>query len=864
MDDNGINKPPRWVDWFLEWYCQQELIEEIQGDLHEAFNKRCHKVGKSRARWLFVADVVRSIPLMTANRKFLFNSLFASNVILLGYLKSVLRATLKDRLSTSINLISLVIGILTSILIILYINYELSFDNFHPKADRIFRVYSSTLLEGSETTWAKTPALLAQFLQSQIPQIENTVRIVPVDRTIFSAGNQNFKEDGLILADPSFVGMFNFPVIKGQGVLEPNSILITNAIAHKYFGEADPIGNTISIDQRINLTVAGVISEVPFNSHFHFDFIAPITIANTLFQPDFLENSINTTVYSYLELQPKSELPSKEIMERVSEKYSSTKIPGFKNTYNLQPIKSIHLFSDFGGEFEPNGNIQSIRIMITISIIVLIVACINYINLSAARYSKQLRKIGMLKVIGAGRVQLILMFLTESLVLTTIATFLSLILAYLLLPTFNGVVNRPLTFSNIDPSFLLCISLITLLSGAIVAVYPSLLLSGRKPYELFKSQGIADPAFIRKFIITVQFAISIIFLVVTLTMKKQIEYVQNKDLGFNRGALIILPIEKFLNKHLESLKHELLSNSLVTGVTKTSDIPGEMNWVTSIHYEGIANDFKLPKMAFLNTDANFVQTFGASMVKGTNFSTNSNPNPEYIINETASQFFGWDDPIGKELTTIGGGKGIVVGVVKDFNFKSLHHKIEPLFLSNIDGNASFLFIRVNPTRIRQSLTSIQETWNNLFPTYPFEYFFYDNYYHQLYRSEVQFSTITLIMSLLAVILTCLGLYGITSFSVEQRKKEMSLRKIFGASASNILVILSMPVVKVIFIAEVIAIPIAYYLTSRWLNNFFFSTDLSWWIFLVAGMIIIILSLFTVGYQSVKASLVNPIKWIRHE
>lgn len=780
--------------------------------------------------------------------------------MLLSYLKSVIRSLFKERNSLAISLLGLVIGLATTMLILLYVNYEFSFDRFHTNGDRVFRLYTETV--GSGTTGVKTPATLGQLLKDNYSQVENTVRIAPVEKILVSYADQNFNESGLILADPSFLKVFTFPIKTDEALTNPYSIVLTRSMATKYFGQANPVGQIIRIGNKIDLTVTGIIGDIPTNSHFHFDFLAPIMLADVLFGKEFLEQPINTTVFTYLLLQPKSEL-SETTMQEVTAKYS--KYPG--SQFHVQPLNKIHLYSNGFGEWEPNSSIEYIRILIGFGLLVLIIACINYINLSAALYSKRLRKIGMIKVIGAGRSQLVRMFFMEALTLTSIAAFLSIILVKYLLPYFNALVRRPLILNLTDYNLVVPLALIVLSISIIVAAYPAAFISGQKAYHLLKSVSFAgNPGTLRKAIMIFQFTVAIVMIAITFTMNDQINYIQTKDLGFSKEALIVLPLpENSVRSEQNVFKSEVLGNSFVSKATGASDIPGTMKWFTSVGHKGLAENEKLPTMAFLYSDSEFIETFNAQIAQGTDFSQSPGAEEiEFIINESAVKFLGEADPIGMELSPAMRKKGKVVGVVRDFHFKSLHQPIEPLFIANSTEPFRYVFLRIDGSDIRRNLGTIEKAWQAIFPDSPFEFFFYDQYLDELYKSELRFSKITLITSLLSISITCLGLFGLAAFSSQQRQKEIALRKVFGASISNILSVLSKPYVKIILVAEILAIPIAYYFVEEWLGTFVYHVNVSPWIFLTSGAIVILLSGLTISRQSLKAAMVNPIKWIRYE
>lgn len=788
--------------------------------------------------------------------------------MLASYFKLTLRLYKAQRLFFVINLMGLIIGVTAFMLIMIYVNHELSYDKFHHNADRIFRVYSKPQKQGTGNSGASTPAPLAGFLSNRYHNVANTVRIVKADRSILSFGGQYFYEDRLILADPSFFQVFDFPLLVGDpetALRDPNSIIITQSMAEKYFGDANPLGKVIGIDynEKADLTVTGVIHDVPHNSHFHFDFLLPISLTDIIVQKGFLEDMRSTVVYTYVylnegegELLPGLDEASKEYLN-----------DPFQNwVYAVQPIKSIHLHSNHFGEFEKNSSIEFIQILTTIAFAILLMAMFNFINLSTALYQKRLPKIGMLKTIGSSQSQLIQMFCTESLFIVLLAIGLSTMIVAILLPYFGMLVDRNLVFPIKDAWFIPGILSLVALLAILAASYPSLFISGQRPQTLLRGQSRRGGITLKNTLVICQFAVSVTLLVATIAMRQQMDYIQSRDLGFSKEALLVLPIaDKSARPHSERIKEELLRQSPVLAASASSDLPGTMKWVTSIHYNGLAANQTNPRMAFLYVDQDFLPTFGIELVEGRNFSTAGNIDEprEFIINEAAANSLGWKNPVGMQFATRMDGMGTVIGVMKDFHFKSVHSKIEPLFLAR-SNTLSYVFLRVRPGEFQETLSLVEKAWIKVFPEAPFDYFFYDTFFEQLYSSEKQFETLAFISAFVSILITCFGLFGLTAYSTQERKKEVAIRKVFGASVSDILVMLASSFFKIFCASMLIAVPVSLLIVDRWLSRFEYRIEAKWWLFLASGMILVVISLLVISQQAISAARTNPVKGISHQ
>jgi putative ABC transport system permease protein len=783
-----------------------------------------------------------------------------------NYLKIAFRSLKKHRGYSSINIVGLAIGMAACLLLFLWIQNELSYDRYHEKAGRIFRVFQQDEVEGRVDRFAWTPAPLGPALVNEFPDIEKAVRFGR-NRFLISYENKRFYED-VFFADPEVFDVFTFPLIKGDPktvLKEPRSIIISEEIKEKYFAEEDPIGKIINLDEFGDFKITGVLKNIPPNSHFRFDFLG--------FFKDYAAHNFGqwgiSNYWTYvLTSKNFNQDKFKEKLPEFVEKYRGKEVRDkYKLTYPLQPLTSIHLHSDLRGEIEPNSDIETIYIFSAVALFILLIACLNYINLSTARYASRAREVGLRKVIGASRRQLINQFLGESLLFSFIGLLLAVALAELFLPLFNSLSGKRLTIDYLDNFILLPgLVIIVLFVGLTAGSLPALYLSALQPAKTLKGMLKAGSrvSWLRRSLVLSQFAISIIFVFCTITISNQLSYIRNKKLGFNKEHVINIPIyDKDALQRYETIKNEFLKNPRILGVSASSFFPGKVSWYQDYWYEGMS-DRENPMICWIPVDHDFLPTFGIELVSGRNFSRDfpSDVKGAYILNESAVKEIGWDSPLGKQLKIVE--KGTVVGVVKDFHFKSLHQQIEPLALYLCPEYFEYLSVRIRPGVIPQTLAFLKDKWQELVPNQLFQYSFLDEDFDRLYKAEMRLEKIFGIVTSLAVFIACLGLFGLAAFTAEQRTKEIGVRKVLGASVTGIFILLSKEFTRWVLVANVIAWPLAYYAMSRWLQNFAYRTSIELWIFLLAAAVAFVVALLTVSYQAVRAALANPVESLRYE
>jgi putative ABC transport system permease protein len=790
--------------------------------------------------------------------------------MILRNLQFTFRNFRNQKLFTIVNLSGLTIGIIAASLILIYINYELSFDRFNRNSDRIFRVYSTFKFQGVRMSSVANPAPFASFLKDKLPEIVKTVRIAHIPKGLVSSGDKNFFEEKIVIADSSIFDVFTFPLTIGNhdGVLsKPNSVVLSKSIAEKYFGTSDPIGKSIKYNRSIDLTVSGIMNDIPINSHLKFDMIVGMSGARAFFGDDFLENPINTSVLTYILTYPKINFESFErSLSLVAGNYNR----GFneEELYHLQSLTSIHLHSDMFGEFVPNSNIKSIYILSTIALLILIVGCINYINLSFSINSRRTTELGMRKIMGARRRQLIFLYLSDASVLVVISIIISAVIISNQMPGYSSLVGVSLintcSIKSLIPGLALLFLLITMITGLASGWVSSRI----SPMDILKKPLVKTKNHIgiQGILVLFQFGISIVLISSTLFIYQQMRFIQNLNLGFSKDQLMIIPLndEKIRSK-IVLFKQELSKNPSIISTSATSDLPGEMKWVTSINYEG-ANPQKPETMTYLYVDKDFIKTYGVQLKEGYQLGDTACPysGAQYLLNESAVKKLGWEQPLGKMFSIYPIKEGYVTGIISDFHFKSLHSDVEPLFLYMRDSNSNYLTVKLSTIGISSSVDYIQRLWNKMVPDSPFEYFFYDNFYDQLYKKEATFGKIIFIFSSIAILIACMGLFGLAAFFSEKRTKEIGLRKVNGATITEIIALLNWKFVKWVLFAFIIATPITWFIMHKWLQGFAYKIELSWWIFALAGVIALGIALLTVSWQSWRAATRNPVEALRYE
>jgi putative ABC transport system permease protein len=786
-----------------------------------------------------------------------------------NYLKITIRNLVKHKSYSFIHIIGLTVGITCLILILKYVQHELSYDKFNINADQIYRI--------TGYNWATTQTPLASALRDFYPDIINTVRIKKEDKVLLSADQNKFYEENIIFSDASIFDVFSFPMLKGDqhaALNDPYSVVLTEETAHKYFGDQNPIGKKINYDGRFDFQVTGVLANIPNNSHLKFDFVFSLACAPTVFSKDFLENRMNTSVYNYFQVRPKSNfLLIESNLDKFTksylgdELYNMSRTGEFRIEYKIQPLTSIHLYSNLGGELEPNGDIKNVYIFSIIAVLILLIACINYMNLSTVRYMNRLKEVGIRKVVGATRYHIVKLFIGESILLSFVAVILAYILTQILSPWLSSNLGSKDLFAGQSYGYILLLIVIALFTGIFSGIYPAVTLSRFHPVNILSKTILKKNKRLnyRSALITFQFVVSIIMIITTLIVSYQLSFLRNKNLGFNKDQIIVLPLHSNPTRsQSESMKNEILQQSGIVNATLSSIVPGGVKWVRSFRWEG-QNAKDKNTMGYISADNDFGKTYQIQFLEGRDLSNtySSDETTGFLINQAAQKKLSWKSPIGKKIETFEK-QGTVIGLMKDFHFKSLHEKIEPLVIFNNPGNFAYLSIRMKAENALDIIPAIENKWKSFFPDKPFEYFFLDEYWGKLYEKEQKTSNLFLCFSGLAIFIACLGLFGLAAFSAQNKTKEIGIRKVLGASVSGIVSHLSMEFLKWVIIANIIAWPVAYYITNKWLQDFAYRIDISWWVFVLSGGIALIIAIATVSVHAIKAAIANPIEALRYE
>lgn len=804
-----------------------------------------------------------------------------------NYLKIAVRNLWKNKGFSAINILGLAIGLACFLLIALYVVDELSYDRFHKKAKQIYRVDSEIKFGGNELNLAVTSDPMGPTLKKDYPQVEEYVRIHDRGGYMFRKGNEFVRENNVIHADSTLFNVFTLPVVSGtaKGSLEaPNTIVISESAAKRYFNSTDVIGKSIESNDKVLFKITAVIKDFPQNAHFKADFILPMK-NDDYGWGNFLSHNFNTYIVlregtdpkafekNFIQVIDKYVFPQAQEMMKIPSMAEFEK-SGNKLVYSLMPLTDIHLRSDMTAELGANGNIQYVYIFSAVALFILLIACINFMNLSTARSANRAQEVGIRKVLGTQRKNLIFQFLTESTVMAMISLLLAIGIAYLVLPLFNDISTKSLSIRNLfSGGTLIILILLPFIVGMLAGSYPAFFLSSFKPIAVLKGKMVmgSRSGYIRSGLAIFQFFISIVLITGTIIVYKQLNFIQNTELGFKKDQVLVVNDVYALGNNLDAYKNEMLQVSGVQSATVSSFLPVWSARNDNSFYKNAVFDSKdALQMQTWDVDYDYIKTMGMQVIKGREFSkefkTDSNA---IILNEAAVKVLGYDNPIGKKIYTYNDmqTKEIstfeIIGVVKNFHFESLHQNIGPLsmHIGNAPGLMSF---KVTAANIPNILQQAQSKWKTMAPGMPFAHQFLDDSFDRMYRNEQRVGKIAMIFSILTIFIACLGLFGLATFIAEQRTKEIGIRKVLGASVGNIVGMLSKDFMKLILVAAIIAVPIAWWAINKWLEDFAYRVSVGWWIFFVAGVAAIIIALGTISWQAVKAALTNPVKNLRNE
>ena len=802
--------------------------------------------------------------------------------MLKNYFKIALRNILKYKIFSFINIFGLALGLAACILVGLFIWQELNYDSYHLNCENIYRV--SMKITGPPVSTkilhlAQTPAIVATNLKQNFPEIDKSSRIYFSNDNLITYKDKRILEDEVIFADEDFFDIFNYKILQGNPnkfLREKNTIIITQKTADKYFGKENPIGKIINYNNKLDLKIEGVIENVPINSHFTFSMVATYETLVDLPVRNYL-NQWGATFGSYTYIMLNNRTNVTEFENKISH-FLTTKMDTSdqsKHTVILQPLKSIHLHSNLEDEITPNSSIKYLLILSSIALFILILAVINFVNLTTARALKRAREIGVRKVFGASRLELSRQFLGESVLITLIALAFALVMIELFIPSFSQLIGKTLIYNCFGSAYILFVIVAsTIIIGIFAGLYPAFVLTHYQPALIMKGeakQGKSGTAILRKCLILFQFSISIILIIFTILINQQVNFMRSFDMGFDKDLVVILKTPERMSYNSETVKSEI---NAIPGVIESSVSLGAPLQGSGFGTNLIEKDDKEMRVKVKMIDFNYLDFYNIPLLAGRKFSEliDSDFRTVTVVNESTVKSLGFssnEEAIGHAYTiSLSDGekpfKPKIVGVVKDFNFESLHENVSPLLFMNWTYLFKEVSIKINPKNIPETLKEVKHVWEKFYPAHPFAYSFLDDDIDKMYNAEERSFRVVSFFSVLAIIIACMGLLGLTIYTSEQRRKEIGIRKILGASISNIMKNLSLEFIKLVLIANAIAWPVSYLLINKWLASFPYKVNINVSIFVIAGMIALFISFITIGYTVFRISFSNPVTSIKYE
>ena len=800
-----------------------------------------------------------------------------------NYLKTAYRSLWKNKGFTLLNVLGLSVGLATCLLIVFYVFDELSYDKYNVNAKQIYRITEDVKLNGNHMVSAATEAPMLGALKGNFPQIEKSARLMPPEYALFISpnkfyikkGNENILEKKVMFAESSLFDVFTLPMIDGKpaGALdEPHTAVITESTAMKYFGKTNVAGRMLTINDSLNYKITGVIKDIPSQSHFNYDFFLSFSSL-----PESHENGWGyCSMHNYLLLKPGTDIKNLEAgIQSIAIKNSFSPTAWTTNGNYLHvvltPLLDIHLHSaDVSYGLEKGGNVMYVYIFSVIAILVLLIACVNFMNLSTARSSNRAKEVGVRKVLGSAKKYLVAQFLTESILVTLVSALIALFLAWALLPLFNQMANKQLAITSHTLVWLLpAMLVIVLVVGFLAGSYPAFFLSAFQPIAVLKgkvSNGFKN-SFLRSFLVVFQFFISIGLIICTLVIYNQLKFINNKDLGFDRSQVLVIKNTNVLGNQAKILKNEVKQMPGVLNATMSLYQPtGDERLKTGLFPDRTIDIKKDILTEFWSVDEDYINTMGLKLVNGRNFSKDmASDSSAMIVNEAFVRKYGAKDPLNKTLyrDSYGIQPYHIIGVVKDFNYESLHDNIAPLALVYTQDNGA-ISVRIKTSNLAGLMASIETKWKDLSPNQQFSYSFMDQDFDATYRTEQRTGTIFICFTTLAICIACLGLFGLAAYAAEQRNKEIGIRKVLGASVSTIVGMLSLDFIKLVLISILIASPIAWWAMNKWLESFAYRMNIQWWMIALAGFAAIFIAFATISFQSIRAAIANPIKSLRSE
>ncbi|WP_153797271.1 ABC transporter permease [Foetidibacter luteolus] len=779
------------------------------------------------------------------------------------------RNLLKNKTYSAINIIGLAVSLAACILLLLWVQDELSFDRFHSNSNNIYRLAASFKQEGKDNVWSGTPAPVATFARKELPEVANTCRVTDNwSISLLEYKGKKYFNNRCGLADATFFTMFNFPLVKGnarQPFTDDRSVILSETTAKKFFGEEDPIGKILNADDKNAYHVTGVMKDMPFNSSIRYDIIFDFTVLKRDYTGNDYWKSLdedwgNYNYSTFLLLAPGAD--SKKVGQKLANIHRRNQDGEFtKNlTYIPLPLSKVHLYTPEGKD----DGITIVKVFIIVAAIILLIACINYVNLVTARAIKRAKEISLRKIIGANKGGLFWQFLHEALMIFLIAMLVATALIYLVMPLYNEIAGKRIVFNPLQGNVLLVYGITLLATMLLAGIYPALSLSSFKPLEAMKGKlsGLGSKVAFRKVLVVVQFSFSIMLIVGTIIIGNQLKYIRQKNLGYNKENLLYFGMRN-ITEHYDAAKAELLKQPGVVAVTASgADIMNAWSSTGDADWDGKTAAQQTFVINQISAERNFLDVMNLQIVQGKGFSGTPADSTNYLLNETAIKVMSIKDPVGKRFT-FHDKKGVIAGVVKDFHFQNLHRQIEPAIIYFSPWRWR-MYVKTTAKDASKAVAAVEKIWKQYNPDYPLEYQFLDDAFDTNYRSDIRVGKLFNCFAIITILISCLGLFGLVTYTAETRIKEIGVRKVLGASVPGIVSMLSKDFLKLVGISIVIAFPVAWWALSKMLESYPYRTAISWWVFALAGFITLAIALVTISFQAIKAALANPVKSLRSE
>lgn len=872
--------PPKILLRFFRWYCDPDLVDHIEGDLIETYQEKCRTQGRQSANMRLVIELIRLC------RPGIIRAWRPQHVNTFGMYKNFMviawRNFQKSAGYSTINLLGLAVALCSCLLIMLYVQHELSFDHFFPNADRIYRVNNEIRFGDNYVDVALAPAPFASAAKAELSQVVTSTRMQWHSSILIRKGDENVRQQDVASADSTLFDVFDLHIISGdakRALSEPNTIVLSETVARKIFGRTDVAGETVTVDNDKSRKVTAVFRDLPPNSHFRFTCFVPL-----MESPSANENiwGGSQNYATYLLLAPGTDIAAttaalNKMMERnlgpevkaiLNKTLDEFMAQGDYFRATLTPLQDIHLHSNRIGELYGSGRIENVYMFSAVALFILIIAIINFMNLATARSANRAREVGVRKVLGSQKSSLIHQFMTESLLTCTLSIVVAVALTALLMSPFNQLVGKELEVSQLYSSrMLLTLLILLVVVGVLSGTYPAFYLSAFQPADaLKKGRSGAGRSRVRNVLVVFQFAASVALIAGTLVIYLQMDYMRTRDLGFSRQQLLIINNTGPIRPRIDALKNSLLGLNGVEKATVSGFLP--VGYARSNHTFFLTPTLNVSgsiNMQAWTVDEQYTNTLDMHIIQGRGFSKDmASDSSAIILNESAVRFLGGKDVIGTILYSPDNEKVIVwkvIGVVKDFHFSSMHEEVKPLALVYGDDPTN-ITLRLNTEDIPALMDRVEKAWKALVPEMPFEYSFMDQDYNRYYADEARVGKLFTVFATLSIFISCLGLLGLATYMAEQRAKEIGIRKVLGASVYGITSLLSLDFLKLVGISIAIAIPLSWYGTHRWLQSFAYRAEISWWVFALAGLTAILIACLTVSYQSIRAAVSNPVNSLR--